>query len=214
MERDYNDVPNSPISYDTNRSSQKKTGFEKWTSDIMSNLGKDIIMPMASSLMNQLIDLVCSSVKSVVQQKLGIQSENYNYRRYNDWTNSGFSGNANYNPNRFNSVDGYPHSQTIGMIGTSQNDDYKPWKNVGFLRQVDGEIVVNQIKDHIYRNGYISVSKFGEYCRQNWDWPNNNWGWTDLSSLGIRYNIADKSGLPFEFKGIPDPIYINRRGEL
>lgn len=214
MERDYNDIQRSPIGYDTNRSSQKKTGFERWTDDIISNVGKDIIMPTVSTIMNQFIDLICSSVKSAVQAKLGVKTDNYEYRRYGDWTTSGYSGNANYNPNRFNSVDGYPHSQSIGVMRTNGGgNDYTPWKNVGFVRQLDGEMVVNKIKDHVYKYGYITVSQFGAYCRQSWDWPNDNWGWTDLSSLGIRYNIADRSGLPFEFKGVPEPIYINKRGE-
>ena len=217
MAREYNKVPNSPIDYDTSRSDQKKTGFEKFTADILSRVQTDLIQPTIASLANKFIDLVSSSVKSSVSRKLGNNDySGYGYSRYGDWTNPGYYGNSSYNPNRFNTVEsGYAHNQAYGGHSTASpmhNNDREPWKNVGFRRQIDGEIIIDAIKNEVYKNGYISVYKFGEYCKQKWDWGYDNYGWTNLDSLDIRYNIADTSGLPFEFKGVPEPVYLNMRG--
>lgn len=216
MAREYNKVPNSPIDYDTSRSGQKKTGFEKFTADILSRIQTDLIQPTVANLANKFIDLVSSSVKSSIGRKLGNNDySGYGYSRYGDWTNPGYYGNSNYNPNRFNAVDGYAHNQAYGGPANAyaqHTNEREPWKNVGFRRQIDGEVIIDAIKNEVYKNGYISVYKFGEYCKQKWDWGYDNYGWTNLDSLDIRYNIADTSGLPFEFKGVPEPVYLNMRG--
>lgn len=207
MPVEYNNVPSTSVDYNTDRSASTKSGFGKFANDISTGITRDIIKPTIRNLTMQAFDLIANSIKSAINVKLGGGGAAYS-SKYQDWT-TGYTGNATYNPNRFNVNDGFVHNQPVMAANAAPMTE--PWKNVGFKTQVDGEETKMIIKDMLRQQGYITVCQFGHCCKQNWDYALDNYGWTDLSDMIVRYNIADMSGLPFEFARIPDPIYLNMK---
>lgn len=212
MPVEYNDIPKPSIDYDTRRSTSKRSGLSKWTSDIATSVSRDIIKPTIKNLTMQAIDLVTNTIKSSILAKLGGGAYSTYSRDSQDWTsNAGFNGNANYNPNRFNINDGYVHNQAImGVVQSAPNT--APWRDIGFRTLADLETSKMDIIAYVNRQGYIRACQFGHYCHQSWDYSLNNYGWTaeQLKNLGQRYNMAaEMTGLPYEFLNLPDPIYLN-----
>lgn len=205
MPVEYNDIPTTSVTYNTDRGAVTKSGFGKFANDISTGITRDIIKPTIRNLAMQAFDLVANSIKSAINVKLGGGGTSYS-SKYQDWT-TGYSGNANYNPNRFNVNDGFVHDKPVLAGNTAHMSE--PWKNVGFRTMADCEETAMTIKDILRQQGYITVCQFGRCCKQNWDYALDNYGWTELGDLTPRYNIVDTTGLPFEFVYVPDPIYLN-----
>lgn len=208
MPIEYNDIPEPVVDYNTSRSNTNQSPIAKWTGDIASGISRDIIKPTIRNLSMQAIDLIMNSIKTAVSNKLGGGSY-YGYsNKLQDWT-TGYSANASYNPNRFNVNDGFVHNQAVGVINSTPK--LSPWRDIGFRTQADLEIAKMNILEMAEKQGYIRVCQFGRLCGQEWDYSLNNYGWykDQLSELGSRYSMAAGfSGLPFEFRGLPDPIYL------
>lgn len=205
--RDYNDIPKHDLDYSTDRSKQSRSGLSMMVDDISTRISKDIIQPTAKNLLGQFIDLMSSTIKTAVFRKIG-GGYPTNYNQGYPY-NNGYVGNATYNPNdfrnnRFNTIDGYP-AQPVGVVGNSPTLS-EPWKNIGFRTELDADKKMLMIKERLAQQKYISVYQFGQICEQNWDFALDNYVWTDLSSMRVRYNIIG-GDLPFDFADIPQPVY-------
>lgn len=207
---EYNDLPDRAVEYETSKEKNTRTGIAKWVDDISASVANDIIKPTLKNLATQFVDMLSNNVKASINNKIGGGNS---YQNYSNPYNNGYYGNATYNPNayadRFNTNDGFVHSNpAMGVKNTAPIAE--PWHDIAFVRKVDGEIAKNNILDWLSKKGKITVHDFCYICHKDVDWSWNNYGWYDLSSMRVRYNITLSNNMPFDFADIPDPVYLGK----